>query len=64
MFRQMLFDAVVKQNSSFVSQLMKRFQFTEELKDANGDTLIAIASKYGDDKTVQVLISKGFSVNT
>ena len=46
--KQILFDAVVKHNSAHVNEIMKRFHLTDELRDLNGDTLIAIATKYDD----------------
>ena len=64
MHRNVLFDAVIQIKSSYVNEILKRFAFSEELKDESGDTLIAIASKFGDELTVKALINNGYSVNT
>ena len=47
-----------------MNEILKRFAFSEELKDESGDTLIAIASKFGDELTVKALINNGYTVNT
>ena len=63
-YKKVLFKAVATQNLGLMIDAIKRFQFNENIFDEIGDSLIATASKYGDEPMVYLLSTKGFDVNT